>query len=829
MDTATQRHVITATIAITIFVVVMAVYWDRQNQRYYELAQQSLQAKAAEDAPPPQRTQPRQRTNVKGFQPRLVAFSKVSYKDIVAAIAPSVVSVNTGTAPGGPANQIQQVAAQTPPGTGQQGTYLLPGEDLGKYILQPPGMGWGRRGGPVPFSAPGAARQGGRAQCYICPNCYTRMPSRAGMTTNGVGCPSCGMRMAMAGATAPIPYAMPPMTPGQGAVTPNAGTVQPGTRSPAAAPAAIAQPQAPAQTPPVPGTQPANQSPAAVPALGKYVRQPLCNWAGAYLVCPSCGIGVPHQTGVPAYAVGCPGCGTRMLKEGTPVPCPLVPGAAAGAQPAPDQPVTASPQAQQVAAQVPQGRRFQQIGRGGSGVIVNRRGYVLSNHHVVHGARNIRITVCSGQVSKTYPAEIVDEAPGVDMVILRILANGNETFVPAPIGNSAQLSVGDEVLAMGSPFGLQQSVTFGIVSNTRRTLAVDGTTFPNVIQTDAPMNPGSSGGPLINVAGEVIGINTAIYSPTRAFSGIGFAIPIDRAKESFPDFVEVTPPATRKLMEIVPGITQGRLRPVAAFRGVQRGNPPCVSGPLLRQAANVMNGPWLGIRGTTVDSVTRDSRGLPMSRGVCIDEVSLDSPAWSAGLQSGDVILRVNDRIVKDEQALAGFLAAVGPGETVKLTIFRDGNRLVFSPLRDGGPATGREGRGGSAPRTAAVPTAPVAPFDPANVNPPGLTGALKGGELGVGEMEALGMGVENLAPEWRIAFKIPDNVKRGVIVSEIGGVAADSGLLPGDVIQSVGRQPVNNIADYLIAMGKVDLNKGVSLGVNRQGKPFTLKLKNGV
>ena len=815
MDAATQRHVITATLAITIFVVVMAIYWDRQNQRNYELAQQSLQARAAEDAPRPGMAGP---VRARGLEPRLVAFSKVSYKNIVAAIAPSVVSVNTGAALGG-ANQIQQVAAGTPPETTPRGAYLVPGDDLGKFILRPPGLGARRMAAPDAPGAPGYAGQGAAARCYICPNCYTRMPCTAGTTGNTLGCPSCGMQMCLAGATGQAPFAaLPPASPG------GAGSAQQGTRPAGPVPAA-AQGAPARQAPSVPETQPADQSPAIDPALGKYIRQPLRNWSGAYLVCPNCGISVPHQAGVPAYTVGCPGCGTRMLREGTPIPCPLVPNGTAGARQTPNRPAAAALQAQGVAAQLPRGQRFQQIGKGGSGVIVNRSGYVLSNHHVVHGATDIRVTVSSGQVTKTYPAEIVDEAPQVDLVVLRIIANGNETFMPAPIGNSAQLSVGDEVLAMGSPFGLQQSVTFGIVSNTRRTLTVDGTTFPNVIQTDAPMNPGSSGGPLINVAGEVVGINTAIYSPTRAFSGIGFAIPIDRAKEVFPDFVEVTPPATRKLMELVPGMGQGRTQPVAMGRGVRVGNPPCVSGPMLRQTANPANRPWLGIRGSTVDAATREARGLPMARGVNIDEVLLNSPAWAVGLQSGDVILRVDDRIVRDEQALADLLARVTDGSKVKLTIYRDGNRMVFCPVRGGRPAG--KARGGKI--LGAVNTVPPQPFEPANIEPPGLTGALRGGELGVGEMEALGMGVENLAPEWRIAYRIPDNVKHGVIVSEIGGTAADSGLLPGDVIQSVGRQPVNNIADYLIAMGKVDLNRGVSLGVNRQGQPFTLKLKNAI
>jgi serine protease Do len=171
--------------------------------------------------------------------------------------------------------------------------------------------------------------------------------------------------------------------------------------------------------------------------------------------------------------------------------------------------------------------------------------------------------VFSGQITKSYPAQLIDEAPNLDFAIVKILANGNEEFVPAAIGNSSEMSVGDEVLAIGSPFGLQQSVTFGIVSNTKRTLTVGTKTFTNFIQTDAPINPGSSGGPLVNVKGEVIAINTAIYSPTQGFSGIGFASPIDPAKAAFPEFIETGPNAARGLTENVQNWARGQLRPAA--------------------------------------------------------------------------------------------------------------------------------------------------------------------------------------------------------------------------------------------------------------------------
>jgi len=330
--------------------------------------------------------------------------------------------------------------------------------------------------------------------------------------------------------------------------------------------------------------------------------------------------------------------------------------------------------AQQQATPQQKDHQFQARGRGGSGVIVNSRGYVLTNHHVVHGARNISVTLSSGQITKTYPAELIDEAPDLDFAILKIVTNGNEVFTPASIGNSSQASVGDEVLAIGSPFGLQQSVTFGIVSNTRRTLTVGNKKFTNFIQTDAPINPGSSGGPLVNVNGEVIGLTTAIYSPTQAFSGIGFASPIDPAKAAFPEFIDTTSNAAGTLRRNIPNWARGpALKAVAQIQRGQGLYPWCPPGGRLRQVANTRNQPWLGIRVRAVDKQTRAFLGLPMSYGVLVMEVYDNSPCLAAGLQRGDIVIRADNRSVKDEAMLEALRSKKRVGDKMKLTIYRDG------------------------------------------------------------------------------------------------------------------------------------------------------------
>jgi S1-C subfamily serine protease len=523
-----------------------------------------------------------------------------------------------------------------------------------------------------------------------------------------------------------------------------------------------------------------------------------------YLVCPNCGTQVPHQTGVPAYTVNCPNCGTQMMRQGAPGAYPVPAGA------------------QQVAAQ-PKDNQFQAQSRGGSGVIVNSRGYVLTNHHVIHGARNITVTLSSGQITKKYPAELIDEAPELDFAILKIVANG-EVFTPAPIGSSSRVSVGDEVLAIGSPFGLQQTVTFGIVSNTRRTLTVGKKTFTNFIQTDAPINPGSSGGALVNVNGEVIGITTAIYSPTQAFSGIGFASPIDPAKAAFPEFIDVTSNAAGIFRRNIPNWARGpALRAAAQIQRGQGLYPWSPPGRGMQQMASTATRPWLGMRVCSVDKQTRAFLGLPMGYGVLVMEVYDNSPCLAAGLQRGDVIFRADNQSVKDEAMFEALLSKKRVGEKIKLTIYRDGKKMSLSVNLSAAlwpkPA-------GTMLQGQAVALPVRQPFDPELVPPPGLTGVLRGSEVGAGEIEALGMELGELLPELALAYGVPKGVT-GLIVTESAAPASAAGLLADDVIEAINGQRVKTIADFIKVMNKASLKKGISLDVYRQGQRFNLKIQS--
>lgn len=171
----------------------------------------------------------------------------------------------------------------------------------------------------------------------------------------------------------------------------------------------------------------------------------------------------------------------------------------------------------------------------GSGSIIDTKGHILTNYHVIEGASRLDVTLSD---NTSYPATVVGADPDNDLAIIRIQAPPERLRV-VPLGSSRNLKVGQKVLAIGNPFGLSQTLTSGIISALGRPLrSENGRTIENVIQTDASINPGNSGGPLLNSAGEMIGINTAIYSPRGGSVGIGFAVPVDIAKQIIPDLIE---------------------------------------------------------------------------------------------------------------------------------------------------------------------------------------------------------------------------------------------------------------------------------------------------
>ena len=272
------------------------------------------------------------------------------------------------------------------------------------------------------------------------------------------------------------------------------------------------------------------------------------------------------------------------------------------------------------------GPRRRQYEGTGSGVIVDPRGYVVTNEHVVRGARGIKValTALDGK-QRTLQGSVVARDAAMDLALVSI--QEDTPFPALPLGDSGKLRVGDWVLAIGSPFQLQQSVTVGVVSAIRQSLLIEGQKYHNLIQTDAAINRGNSGGPLISLRGEVVGINTAIYSPSGASAGIGFAVASGEVK----DFVE----------------------PILDGRAARRG--------------------WLGVELAPVDEVMRRRFGL--RKGAIVNAVVKGGPADKT-LRRGDVIQSVDGVEVEDAQDAARHIRRAPPGNTVTLAIDRGGQRL---------------------------------------------------------------------------------------------------------------------------------------------------------
>jgi serine protease Do len=253
----------------------------------------------------------------------------------------------------------------------------------------------------------------------------------------------------------------------------------------------------------------------------------------------------------------------------------------------------------------------------GSGVIIDPSGLALTNAHVVDGASSIEVVTVDGA---KHTAKVVGLDKKTDLAVLQ-LDGGSKPFPFVALGDSDEAQVGDWVIAVGSPFGLQATVTSGIISAKARQIGAGP--YDDFIQTDAAINPGNSGGPLLNMRGEVVGINTAIV---RGGSGIGFAIPSNLAKR------------------------------VASE---------------LRTSGKVTRG-WLGVSLQPLTSDLAASFGVTEGKGALVSEVSADSPAARAGLKSGDVIMQFNGKKIDDPSALARAVGTAKPGETGKLIVWRD-------------------------------------------------------------------------------------------------------------------------------------------------------------
>ncbi len=258
----------------------------------------------------------------------------------------------------------------------------------------------------------------------------------------------------------------------------------------------------------------------------------------------------------------------------------------------------------------------------GSGFIINKEGYIFTNEHVIRGADKIKVTLKDG---RTYDGKAIGSDSTLDLAVVKISAHDLPTV---SLGDSSILRPGETVIAIGNPYGFSNTVTAGIISATGRNLGDLGK--KDLIQTDAAINPGNSGGPLINIIGEVIGINVAIVAQAQ---GIGFAIPINEAKEIKDDLI--------------------------------------LKGKVIR--------PWLGVYMKDVDDKIAAYLDLPIKEGIVVIEVVKDSPADRMGIKQYDIIKELNGEKIKASDEIFKKIQAMKPSDTITMAIYREGKNYSVS------------------------------------------------------------------------------------------------------------------------------------------------------
>jgi S1-C subfamily serine protease len=433
---------------------------------------------------------------------------------------------------------------------------------------------------------------------------------------------------------------------------------------------------------------------------------------------------------------------------------------------------------------LPQGQQPQQQYQSalGSGFVWDKDGHIVTNNHVVSGAEKIEVTFSDGTI---VPATLIGADPDSDLAVIKVDVSADKLY-PVQMGDSNAVKVGQLAIAIGDPFGLEGTMTTGIISAVGRSLPADETsaqsyTIPDVIQTDAPINPGNSGGVLIDAQGFVIGVTSAIESPVRANAGIGFAIP------------------SAIVDNVVPA--------------------------LIKDGKYVHT--WLGISGTTLTPDLATAMKLDSTqRGALVEEIMPNSPAETAGLQGssqqitidgqntnvgGDVITAIDNQPVVEMNDLIAYLArSTKVDQNVTLTILRDGKQQTLDVTLTARP-TAEERAANSQPATSGI-------------------------KLGI-----FGMTVdETIAKEMNL-----QNGQQGVLVEQIqpGSLADIAGLragsklvtingqqvlLGGDIITAVDGQPVTSMEELRAALAQVTSGQEVSITILRDGKEVQIAVQAG-
>ncbi len=380
------------------------------------------------------------------------------------------------------------------------------------------------------------------------------------------------------------------------------------------------------------------------------------------------------------------------------------------------------------------GQRPPEAPSSGSGVIVDKQGYIVTNNHVVGDATEVEVKFSD---KSHLQGKVVGKDPDTDLAIVKVTPSKDLPFVP--LGDSSKMKVGQWVMAVGNPFGLDRTVTIGVISGLGRE-NVNLSRYEDFIQTDASINPGNSGGPLFNLKGEVIGINTAIINFAQ---GIGFAIPASIVQQVMPQL-----------------INHGK---------VTRG--------------------WLGvgIQQLTVDLAEKFS--VDENTGVLVNEVFEGDPASRAGIQPGDIIIKVDGKTVETPSTLAKIIAGFNPGHKAKVDILRDGKKQQL---------TVELGEKKEEATLASLPKEPET---------------------------FLGLNVQTLTPELAERFRLKE--EKGVLITKVEPDSpAEQDLREGDLIKEIDHEPINTVEEFNRIAVKLKDSDNILIRVVREGRAFYVVLK---
>ncbi|WP_288077975.1 DegQ family serine endoprotease [Shinella sp.] len=402
-----------------------------------------------------------------------------------------------------------------------------------------------------------------------------------------------------------------------------------------------------------------------------------------------------------------------------------------------------------------EGNQGQTVNSLGSGFVIDPSGFIATNNHVIEGADDIEVNFANGSKLK---AKLVGTDPKTDLALLKV--EPKAPLKAVPFGDSRTMRIGDWVMAIGNPFGLGGSVTVGIISARGRN--INAGPYDNFIQTDAAINRGNSGGPLFNMKGEVIGINTAIISPSGGSIGIGFSVPTELAQNIFLQLRD--------------------------FGETRRG--------------------WLGVRIQPVTDDIAESIGMSEAKGALVAGIIKGGPVDNGSIMTGDVIIRFDGKDVDEMRDLPRVVAESPVGKAVDVVLLRDGKemtvKVTLGRLEDGEKQAGEdevtEGEGtteeGMAPET---------------------------GEAQPSKADTvLGMGISDLGEEARKTFEIVESVK-GVVITEVApdSAAAERGIVPGDVIVEIGQEAVTTAEEVKTRIAKLkseDRRNALMMIANRTG-----------